>query len=244
MLCRVGFHSRVKKALWEFGVRDIEQCLDLEEADAEELGINKLQLRTLKRKADVASRGRAMNIGNVQSGAASQLPFSPTLDLMPQGVALTGEEGEQELLVVRGTLFVMQNESWERRGTGQMKLLCNVVTHTRRLLMRSEVNSRILCNCTVEPRIQMSVISSNPKQQCWIAYDYCETKSGTYECMQRTFGFKVATIEEAECFKTYFEEAIKDTARLLEYPVEEQSVVAEDEQTSSASQVMANSFFR
>ena len=122
-----------------------------------------------------------------------------------------------------------------------MKLLCNVVTHTRRLLMRSEVNSRILCNCTVEPRIQLSVISSNRKQQCWIAYDYCETKSGTYECMQRTFGFKVATIEEAECFKTYFEEAIKDTARLLEYPVEEQSVVAEDEQTSSASQVMANS---
>ena len=60
----------MKKALWEFGVRDIEQCLDLEEADAEELGINKLQLRTLKRKADVASRARATNIGNVQSGVA------------------------------------------------------------------------------------------------------------------------------------------------------------------------------
>ena len=49
----------MKQALWDLGVRDLCQCVDLEDGDAKALGITTLQLRTLKRRGVEAAAAPA-----------------------------------------------------------------------------------------------------------------------------------------------------------------------------------------
>lgn len=141
----------------------------------------------------------------------------PQVDLHEVRV-VTGEEDEEVFWSHRAKLYrwAKSAATWKERGLGEARLLRHKTTRRIRFLLRQEKTLKIVANhyvykqgafCELKPNV------SSDKIWVWTVRDYAEDEP----CVEQ-FALKFGQVEAATEFKSKFEEAIAENAKLFEAP--------------------------
>jgi len=136
--------------------------------------------------------------------------FEPVLKLTEQVETKTHEEDEDAIFKMRAKLFRFETGTteWKERGTGDVRLLQHKETKRIRLVMRRDKTLKLCANhaITADMRLQPNVGSD--RSWVWkVAADYADN-----EPVAETLAIRFANSENAQQFKTKFEEAQKINA--------------------------------
>lgn len=132
--------------------------------------------------------------------------FEPVIPLPALVEVSTGEEEENVLFSDRAFLYryVPDTKEWKEKGRGDMKILEHKTTGRIRLLMRREQVLKICCNHYITPQLSLKPLQTSDRTWTWSAQDFSEG-----ELVQETFALKFKTSDQAQKFKTVFDEAHK-----------------------------------
>ncbi|KAG8852378.1 hypothetical protein FRB96_008724 [Tulasnella sp. 330] len=138
--------------------------------------------------------------------------YEPVIKLTEQVDSKTHEEDEDALFKMRAKLFRFdtENSEWKERGTGEVKLLAHKQTKKVRLVMRRDKTLKVCANhsITADMRLQPNIGSD----RSWVWKVAADVSDG--EPVAETLAIRFANADNANQFKTAFEEAQKTNAGL------------------------------
>jgi len=151
--------------------------------------------------------------------------YEPVVRLTEQIDSKTHEEDEEALFKMRAKLFRFDtdNSEWKERGTGEVKLLAHKETKKVRLVMRRDKTLKVCANhsITADMRLQPNIGSD----RSWVWKVAADVSDG--EPVAETLAIRFANADNANQFKTAFEEAQKSNASLTSKPEETAAPEAE-----------------
>ncbi|XP_076453262.1 ran-specific GTPase-activating protein-like [Babylonia areolata] len=132
--------------------------------------------------------------------------FEPVVQLNPVETK-TLEEEENILLLLRAKLFRFDSEAeppeWKERGTGEVKILEHRMTKRIRILMRRDKTLKICANHYITPVMQLKPNCGSDRAWVWSTLaDFADE-----EAKEELLAIRFANAENAQKFKTVFEEA-------------------------------------
>lgn len=140
--------------------------------------------------------------------------FEPVIKLTEQIDAKTHEEDEDVLFKMRAKLFRFDpnNSEWKERGTGDVRLLQHKATKKVRVLMRRDKTLKVCANhmITNDMKLQPNIGSD----RSWVWKVTADISDG--EPQAETLAIRFANAENANNFKTFFEDAQKSNATSAE----------------------------
>lgn len=150
--------------------------------------------------------------------------YEPVIKLTEQVDSKTHEEDEDALFKMRAKLFRFDtdNSEWKERGTGEVKLLAHKETKKVRLVMRRDKTLKVCANhsITADMRLQPNIGSD----RSWVWKVAADVSDG--EPVAETLAIRFANADNANQFKTAFEEAQKTNASLHASKPDEESTSA------------------
>jgi len=133
--------------------------------------------------------------------------FEPVIKLTEQIESKTHEEDEDVLFKMRAKLFRFDptNSEWKERGTGDVRLLQHKATKKVRVLMRRDKTLKVCANhmITNDMKLQPNIGSD----RSWVWKVTADISDG--EPQAETLAIRFANAENANNFKTFFENAQK-----------------------------------
>lgn len=134
--------------------------------------------------------------------------FSPIISL-PEVQISTNEENEVEFFKMRAKLYRFDSKvdppEWKERGTGELKILRHSEKNSFRIVMRRDKTLKVCANHFITPWMDLKPSATNEKAFIYtVLADFADEQSKS-ECL----AVKFANIENANIFKTKFEEAKK-----------------------------------
>ena len=135
-----------------------------------------------------------------------ELQFVPVVHLKPVETK-TLEEEEDVLLKLRGRLFRFTSEAvpaeWKECGTGVVKILQHKVSGMIRILMRRDKTLKISANHYITPLMQLKPNCGSDRAWVWSTVaDFADE-----EAKEQLLAIRFADAENAQKFKTVFEES-------------------------------------
>ncbi|XP_044763669.1 ran-specific GTPase-activating protein-like [Coccinella septempunctata] len=132
--------------------------------------------------------------------------YKPIISL-PEVVVLTNEENEVELLKVRAKLYRWDAHGdpaeWKERGTGELKILRHTGNNNVRVVMRRDKTLKVCANHFIVPWLELSPKSGTDKAFVYsVIADFADEQAKS-----ETFAVKFGNVENANLFKSKFEEA-------------------------------------
>ncbi|WWD02733.1 hypothetical protein V865_000775 [Kwoniella europaea PYCC6329] len=155
--------------------------------------------------------------------------FEPVIKLTEQVEAKTHEEDEEVLFKMRAKLFRFAKESleWKERGTGDVRLLKHKETKKIRLVMRRDKTLKVCANHIISSDMKLSPNVGSDRSWVWnVAADYAEG-----EASPETLAIRFGNSENANLFKTAFEDAQTANAGSAPAPAAEET---KEEETAAA----------
>jgi len=138
--------------------------------------------------------------------------YEPVIKLTEQVEAKTHEEDEDALFKMRAKLFRFDpaNSEWKERGTGEVRLLAHKESKKVRLVMRRDKTLKVCANhlVTNDMRLQPNIGSD----RSWVWKVAADVSDG--EPVAETLAIRFANAENANVFKTAFENAQQTNASL------------------------------
>ncbi|KAF9425775.1 single stranded nucleic acid binding protein [Podila epigama] len=137
--------------------------------------------------------------------------FEPVIKLEAVEVK-TLEEDEEAIFKMRAKLFRFFKDlnEWKERGTGDVRLMQHKETKRIRLLMRRDKTLKVCANHNISADMALTPNVGSDRSWVWnVAADYSEDPA---EPM--TLAIRLANSDNAELFKTAFEDAQKSNAAL------------------------------
>jgi len=138
--------------------------------------------------------------------------FEPVIKLTEQVESKTYEEDEDALFKMRAKLFRFDpaNSEWKERGTGEVRLLAHKETKKVRLVMRRDKTLKVCANhaITSDMKLQPNIGSD----RSWVWKVAADVSDG--DPVAETLAIRFANAENANAFKTAFEDAQKNNAAL------------------------------
>jgi len=140
--------------------------------------------------------------------------FEPIVKL-PMVETKTLEEDEDILLCLRAKLFRYDNEAdpkeWKERGTGECKILKHKKTGFRRILMRRDKTLKICANHYIYPSMELKPNCGSDRAWVWsTTADFADE-----EAKEEVLAIRFANAENAQKFKTTFDESGEEMAKYL-----------------------------
>ncbi|KAK1924464.1 RanBP1 domain-containing protein [Papiliotrema laurentii] len=138
--------------------------------------------------------------------------FEPVIRLTEQVEAKTGEEDDEVLFKMRAKLFrfIKADAEWKERGTGDVRLLKNKETGKVRLLMRRDKTLKICANHIISAEQKLSPNVGSDRSWVWnVLADYADGEPSA-----ETLAIRFGNSENANLFKTAFEDAQAANAKL------------------------------
>jgi Ran-binding protein 1 len=131
--------------------------------------------------------------------------FEPVIKLTEQIDVKTNEEDEDVLFKMRAKLFRFDGgaQEWKERGTGEVRLLSDKQTKKVRLVMRRDKTLKVCANHVVAADMRLQPNIGSDRSWVWkVNADYSENPPTS-----ETLAIRFANAENANVFKTHFEEA-------------------------------------
>ncbi|KAJ8971395.1 hypothetical protein NQ314_000728 [Rhamnusium bicolor] len=131
--------------------------------------------------------------------------FKPIITL-PEVEITTNEENESELLKIRAKLYrfdsISEPAEW-KASTGELKLLRHKENNSVRVVMRRDKTLKVCANHFITPWMELKPSVGSEKAFVYtVLADFADEKPKS-ECLAVKFG----TVDNANLFKTKFEEA-------------------------------------
>jgi len=149
---------------------------------------------------------------NPEGEEAHDPHFEPVIRLTEQVEAKTYEEDEDVLFKMRAKLFRFSKPDldWKERGTGDVRLLAHKETKKIRLVMRRDKTLKVCANHLITTDMKLSPNVGSDRSWVWnVAADYAEG-----EAAAETLAIRFGNSENAQLFKTAFEDAQTANAKL------------------------------
>jgi len=142
----------------------------------------------------------------------SKVEFKPIVKLKEVDV-VTHEEDEETDFKMRAKLFRFDKDlkQWKERGTGEVKFLKHKKSNKIRLLMRREKTLKVCANHYISPEFKLQENVGSDRSWVWTCPADFSEESQTEE----VFAIRFANSENAQKFKTKFEEAQQEMRKLL-----------------------------
>ncbi|CAG5116398.1 unnamed protein product [Candidula unifasciata] len=127
----------------------------------------------------------------------------------------TMEEDEDVLLNLRAKLFRYDNEAepkeWKERGTGDCRILKHKKSGYVRILMRRDKTLKICANHYIYPTMELKPNCGSDRAWVWsTTADYADEES-----KEEVLAIRFANAENAQKFKTIFDESAVEMEKLL-----------------------------
>ncbi|BFZ18708.1 hypothetical protein BsWGS_21747 [Bradybaena similaris] len=127
----------------------------------------------------------------------------------------TMEEDEDVLLNLRAKLFRYDNEAepkeWKERGTGDCRILKHKKSGLVRILMRRDKTLKICANHYIYPTMELKPNCGSDRAWVWSTpADFADEES-----KEEVLAIRFANAENAQKFKTVFEESAEEMKKLL-----------------------------
>jgi len=138
--------------------------------------------------------------------------YEPVIKLTEQVESKTHEEDEDVVLKLRAKLFRFDpvNSEWKERGTGEVRLLQFHETKKFRLLMRRDKTYKVCANHLITSDMKLQPNIGSDRSWVWkVAADIADGVPTA-----ETLAIRFANAENANIFKTHFEEAQRINASL------------------------------
>jgi len=158
----------------------------------------------------MAEQSEAVNTAEQEEQHDPQ--FEPVLKLTEQVEAKTHEEDEEVLFKMRAKLFRFNKSDleWKERGTGDVRLLSHKENKKVRLVMRRDKTLKVCANHIITSDMKLAPNVGSDRSWVWnVAADYAEG-----EATAETLAIRFGNSENANLFKTAFEEAQTANAKL------------------------------
>jgi Ran-binding protein 1 len=141
----------------------------------------------------------------------AKVDFKPLVNLKEVEVQ-THEEDEETLFKMRAKLFRFEQESkeWKERGTGDVKFLKHKETKKVRLLMRREKTLKVCANHYILPILKLKENAGSDRSWVWT----CPNDFADETPKEEVFAIRFANSENAQKFKTSFEECQAEMKKL------------------------------
>ncbi|OII75525.1 uncharacterized protein cubi_02046 [Cryptosporidium ubiquitum] len=186
-----------------------------------ELGTSNPATQEPKQKEDAGATENGNGSGDERYYPEEELTEgnwnTPQVELK-QVEVMTGEEDEEEFWKHRAKLYRFVNGEWKERGVGNAKLLQHKETKKIRFLLRQEKTLKIVANHYVIQKDSFCKLTPNSgsnKIWVWTVQDFSE------EQKLEQFALKFGQAEQADIFKTKFEEAVEINGKLFNSGEEE-----------------------
>jgi len=142
----------------------------------------------------------------------AKVDFKPLVNLKEVEV-VTHEEDEETLFKMRAKLFRFDKDSkqWKERGTGDVKFLQHKKSKKIRVLMRREKTLKVCANHYILPVFKLQENVGSDRSWVWT----CPNDFADEEPKEEVFAIRFANTENAQKFKSKFEES-QDLMRKLE----------------------------
>jgi len=142
----------------------------------------------------------------------AKVEFKPLVNLKEVEV-VTHEEDEETLFKMRAKLFRFDKDSkqWKERGTGDVKFLQHKKSKKIRVLMRREKTLKVCANHYILPVFKLQENVGSDRSWVWT----CPNDFADEEPKEEVFAIRFANTENAQKFKSKFEES-QDLMRKLE----------------------------
>jgi len=131
--------------------------------------------------------------------------FEPVIKLTETVQTKTHEEEEDSIFKLRAKLFRFESSSseWKERGTGDVRLLQHKESKKIRLVMRRDKTLKVCANHLITADMKLQPNIGSDRSWVWKVHaDYSELQPTS-----ETLAIRFANAENAEAFKTAFEEA-------------------------------------
>ncbi|KAE8212962.1 hypothetical protein CF319_g5528 [Tilletia indica] len=131
--------------------------------------------------------------------------YEAAIKLEHEVVTRTNEEDENVLFKIRAKLFRFEKDTkeWKERGTGDVRLLENKSTNKVRLVMRRDKTLKVCANHYVTSDMKLSPNVGSDRS--WVWNVTADVSDG--EANAETLAIRFANSENAQSFKTAFEDA-------------------------------------
>ncbi|CAD6885554.1 unnamed protein product [Tilletia controversa] len=131
--------------------------------------------------------------------------YEAAVKLEHEVVTRTNEEDENVLFKIRAKLFRFEKDTkeWKERGTGDVRLLENKATNKVRLVMRRDKTLKVCANHYVTSDMKLSPNVGSDRS--WVWNVTADVSDG--EANAETLAIRFANSENAQTFKTAFEDA-------------------------------------
>ncbi|XP_076344571.1 ran-specific GTPase-activating protein-like [Tachypleus tridentatus] len=162
--------------------------------------------------------------------ASPDIHFEPVVKL-PLVTLKTLEEEEEEIIRIRAKLFRYDSKEqppeWKERGTGDVKILKSSLNGSCRILMRRDKTMKICANHYIQPYMALKPNCGSDRAWVWSTpADFADE-----ETKPELLAIRFATAENAQKFKTAFEEARKWT---IDHLVSDEETEIKDEKQLAA----------
>ncbi|XP_013777946.1 ran-specific GTPase-activating protein-like [Limulus polyphemus] len=163
--------------------------------------------------------------------ASPDIHFEPVVKL-PLVAVKTLEEEEEEIIKIRAKLFRYDSKEqpaeWKERGTGDVKILKSKFNGSCRILMRRDKTMKICANHYIQPYMALKPNCGSDRAWVWSTpADFADE-----EAKPELLAIRFANAENAQKFKTAFEEARKWTIDHLVSDEDEESDEKDEEQSA------------
>jgi len=141
--------------------------------------------------------------------------YEPVVKLTEQVETKTLEEDEDVIFKMRAKLFRFESATteWKERGTGDVRLLQHKETKRVRLIMRRDKTLKLCANHAITADMKLQPNVGSDRSWVWkVAADYSES-----EASAETLAIRFANSDNAQQFKTKFEEAQDINAQIGEH---------------------------
>jgi Ran-binding protein 1 len=143
-----------------------------------------------------------------------EIHFEPIVKLSLVEIK-TMEEDEDVLLSLRAKLFRYDNnvepKEWKERGTGDCKILKHKKTGFIRILMRRDKTLKICANHYIYPTMELKPNCDSDRAWVWsTTADFADEQS-----KEEVLAIRFANAENAQKFKTLFDESAEEMKKLL-----------------------------
>ncbi|KAK9899702.1 hypothetical protein P389DRAFT_186937 [Cystobasidium minutum MCA 4210] len=157
------------------------------------------------------AEAESSQVFGAQSGE-TEPSFQPVVQLTDVVETETGEEREETLFKMRAKLFRFEREAkeWKERGTGDIRLLKHKESGKIRVLMRRDKTLKVCANHNITSDMKLAPNVGSDRSWVWsVAADVSDG-----EPKAETLAVRFGNTENAQLFKTAFEDAQKANAAL------------------------------
>ncbi|EPQ26507.1 uncharacterized protein PFL1_05829 [Pseudozyma flocculosa PF-1] len=169
-----------------------------------------------------------------EAEAENDPQFEPVIKLEQQVEVKTHEEDESVLFKMRAKLFRFDKEAkeWKERGTGDVRLLEHKETNKVRLVMRRDKTLKVCANHYVTSDMKLSPNVGSDRS--WVYNVAADVADG--EPTAETLAIRFANSENAQAFKTAFEEAQTKNAgsKSTDAPAQDAPAATEEKKDEAA----------